>query len=134
VASNQAVAGDVGTSRADALAAHAPDQAWKRRSCGNGAKGPRMFEWAAATLPDDGTEPAGWSRYLLVRRSLTRNAGLIPVTLGEVRRLLAHLIIHVPRRAAAWAWSRWRRTHQHRARTSHYQRRQATYNEVLLSY
>jgi SRSO17 transposase len=73
VASNQAVAGDAGTSRADVLAAHAPDQAWKRRSCGNGAKGPRLYDWAAATLPAGGTEPPGWSRYLLVRRSLTRN-------------------------------------------------------------
>jgi SRSO17 transposase len=74
VASNQAIAGDAGTSRADVLAAHAPDQAWKRRSCGNGAKGPRMFDWAAATLPEDGTAPPGWSRYLLIRRSITRNA------------------------------------------------------------
>jgi SRSO17 transposase len=73
VASNQAVPGSTGTSRADVLAAHAPDQAWKRRSCGNGAKGPRIFDWAAASLPEDGTEPPGWSRYLLVRRSLTRN-------------------------------------------------------------
>jgi SRSO17 transposase len=74
VASNQAVAGDAGTSRADVLAAHAPDQAWKRRSCGNGAKEPRMFDWAAATLPDDGTAPPGWSRYLLARRALTPDA------------------------------------------------------------
>jgi SRSO17 transposase len=74
VASNQAVPGSAGTSRADVLAAHAPDQAWKRRSCGNGAKGPRVYDWAAATLPADGTEPPGWSRYLLARRSLTRNA------------------------------------------------------------
>jgi SRSO17 transposase len=74
VDSRQAIAGDAGTSRADALAAHAPDQSWKRRSCGNGSKGPRVFDWAAATLPEDGSEPAGWSRYLLVRRSLTRNA------------------------------------------------------------
>jgi SRSO17 transposase len=74
VDSRQAIAGDAGTSRADALAAHAPDQAWKRRSCGNGSKGPRVFDWAAATLPEGGGEPAGWSRYLLVRRSLTRNA------------------------------------------------------------
>jgi SRSO17 transposase len=73
VASNQAVAGDTGTSRADVLAAHAPDQAWKRRSCGSGAKGPRVSDWAAATLPADGSGPPGWSRYLLVRRSLTRN-------------------------------------------------------------
>jgi len=74
VAGNQAVPGSSGTSRADVLAAHAPDQAWKRRSCGNGAKGPRVFDWAAATLPEDGSEPPGWSRYLLVRRSLARNA------------------------------------------------------------
>jgi SRSO17 transposase len=74
VAANQAVRGDAGTSRADVLAAHAPGQAWKRRSCGDGSKGPRVFDWAAATLPGDGTGPAGWSRYLLVRRSLTRNA------------------------------------------------------------
>ena len=74
VDSRQAIAGDAGASRADALAAHAPDQAWKRRSCGNGSKGPRVFDWAAATLPEGGGEPAGWTRYLLVRRSLTRNA------------------------------------------------------------
>ena len=74
VASNQAVRGDAGTSRADVLAAHAPDQAWKRRSCGDGSKGPRVFDWAAATLPEGGGEPPGWSRYLLVRRALTRNA------------------------------------------------------------
>ena len=74
VPKSQAVAGDAGKSRADVLAAHAPDQAWKRRSCGNGSKGPRVYDWAAATLPEDGTEPPGWSRFLLVRRSLTPNA------------------------------------------------------------
>ena len=49
---NQAVAGYAGNSRADVLAAHAPAQAWKRRSCGDGAKGPRVYDWAAATLPE----------------------------------------------------------------------------------
>ena len=74
VDSRQAVPGDAGSSRADVLAAHAPDQAWKRRSCGNGSKGPRVFDWAAATLPQTGSEPPGWSRSLLVRRSLARDA------------------------------------------------------------
>jgi SRSO17 transposase len=75
VAVNQAVPGSAGTSRADVLAADAPPQAWKRRSCGDGAKGPRLYDWAAATVPDDdGTAPPGWTRYLLVRRSLTRSA------------------------------------------------------------
>ena len=50
-------------------------------------------------------------------------SGLISLTLGEVRRLLAHLN-HLPEQAHTWAWSRWRRRHQHRARTgSHYKRR-----------
>jgi len=70
-----AIAGSAGTSRADVLAAHAPQQAWKRRSCGNGAKGPRVYDWAVASLPaEEDSTPPGWSRYLLVRRSLTRNA------------------------------------------------------------
>ena len=68
---SQAVPGSTGTSRADVLAAQAPEQAWKRRSCGQGAKGPRLFDWAVATLPaDEDATPPGWSRYLLVRRSL----------------------------------------------------------------
>jgi SRSO17 transposase len=74
VPKSQAVAGDAGKSRADALTADAPEQAWKRRSCGNGSKGPRVCDWAAATLPEDSTEPPGWQRFLLVRRSLTPNA------------------------------------------------------------
>jgi SRSO17 transposase len=43
VACNQAIPASAGASRADVLAAHAPPQAWKRRSCGEGAKGPRIF-------------------------------------------------------------------------------------------
>ena len=74
VPKSQAVAGDAGKSRADVLTAHAPGQAWKRRSCADGSKGPRVYDWAAATLPEDGTEPPGWSRFLLVRRSLTPDA------------------------------------------------------------
>ena len=66
VASNQAVPGNAGTSRADVLAAHAPDQAWKRRSCGNGAKGPA------------GVRLGG--RHLARRRH--RAARLVPVPAG----------------------------------------------------
>ena len=76
MACNQAIPADGGTSRADVLAAHAPQQAWKRRSCGEGAKGLRMFDWAAASLPGDEEDstPPGWTRTLLIRRSLTRNS------------------------------------------------------------
>jgi SRSO17 transposase len=75
VACNQVVPGSTGTSRADVLAANAPTEAWKRRSCGRGAKGHRLFDWAVASLPCyEDTTPPGWSRWLLVRRALTRNA------------------------------------------------------------
>jgi SRSO17 transposase len=72
---NQVIPATAGTSRADVLAAHAPDQAWKRLSCGPGAKGPRVYDWAVASLPSyPDTTPPGRARWLLVRRSLTRNA------------------------------------------------------------
>jgi hypothetical protein len=67
-------------------------------------------------------------------RPKSPGGGLIPVTLGEVRRLLAHLITAIPGCCVVWAWSRWRRRHQQRAKISHYQRRQANNNEVLLEY
>jgi len=71
---SQTVPGHTSTSRADVLAGQAPKQAWKRRSYGQGVKGPRMSDWAVASLPcyEDITPP-GWARWLLVRRALTRN-------------------------------------------------------------
>ncbi|MEU4164821.1 IS701 family transposase, partial [Actinoplanes sp. NPDC026670] len=51
---------------------------------------------------------------------------LIPLTLGEVRRLLAHLITTIRHQDHIWHWSYWRRRHQYRARTSHYLRRLRT--------
>jgi hypothetical protein len=57
----------------------------------------------------------------------SRNAtepGLIPLTVTEFRRLFATLISHTTRPADYHlAWSRWRRIHQARARTSHYHNR-----------
>jgi SRSO17 transposase len=55
-------------------------------------------------------------------------AGLIPLTCNEIRRLFTILVTE-PRRAAACpsTWSTWRRRHQHRARTSHYQRQEAAH-------
>jgi SRSO17 transposase len=72
---SQTIPGSTSTSRADVLAGQAPEQAWKRRSCGAGAKGPRIFDWAVAALPcSEDTTPPAWSRWLLVRRSLARNS------------------------------------------------------------
>jgi SRSO17 transposase len=55
---------EAGPRRADALAALLPDRAWQTLSCGQGAKGPRLYDWALIDTPS----PA---HRLLVRRSLT---------------------------------------------------------------
>jgi len=50
-------------------------------------------------------------------------AGLIPLTCNEIRRLFTIYVTEPSRTIACpLAWSTWRRRHQHRARTSHYQR------------
>lgn len=52
-------------------------------------------------------------------------AGLIALTCNEIRRLFTTLVIEPGRTTACpHAWSRWRRQHQHRARTSHYRRQE----------
>jgi SRSO17 transposase len=57
-------------------------------------------------------------------------AGLIPVTVPELQRLLRHTVIPPPRRDRAHRlhWSTWRRRHQHRARQAH--QRWNTYAEA----
>ncbi|WP_425540905.1 IS701 family transposase [Streptomyces coeruleorubidus] len=61
--------------RIDFVIAQAPDEAWERHSCGDGAKGPRVYDWAAAKLPAihdfDGDQPTH-DRWVLARRSLAR--------------------------------------------------------------
>jgi DDE superfamily endonuclease len=73
VACSQTIAGDARTSRAGVLAAHVPWPAVETPQLRERRRGPRQFDWAAATLLEDGSEPPAWSRYLLVRRSLPRN-------------------------------------------------------------
>ncbi|WP_368860983.1 transposase [Streptomyces sp. B15] len=61
--------------RIDHAIAQAPEEAWERMSCGDGAKGPRVYDWVAACLPAidvfDGDTPTH-QRWMLARRSLTR--------------------------------------------------------------
>jgi len=52
-------------------------------------------------------------------------AGLITLTVNEFRRLFDALLLATKQTLASLlAWSRWRRRHQHRARQSHYRRRE----------
>jgi SRSO17 transposase len=55
--------------RAKALLAEVPAGAWHRLSCGDGAKGPRVYDWAA--LRTNSPEPREYARWLLIRRSVT---------------------------------------------------------------
>jgi SRSO17 transposase len=53
--------------------------------------------------------------------------GLIALTCNEIRRLFViHVIEPLRTHACPITWSLWRRRHQHRARTSHYQAREQT--------
>jgi SRSO17 transposase len=56
-----------GKIRADGLAARVPAGGWQVLSCGDGSKGPRLYDWALISL-------AGAGHHLLVRRALTPNA------------------------------------------------------------
>jgi SRSO17 transposase len=52
------------------------------------------------------------------------NQPLIPLTINEIRHLFAKLAANTVHTIDHWlAWSRWRRRHQARAKTSHYRRR-----------
>ncbi|MFH8574357.1 IS701 family transposase [Streptomyces sp. NPDC017993] len=61
--------------RIDDAIAQAPEEAWQRISCGDGAKCPRVYDWAAARLPVidvfDGETPTH-QRWILARRSVAR--------------------------------------------------------------
>src|SRR4051812_11184333 len=58
----------LGFARVDAWAAEVPPEGWQRLSAGEGAKGPRPYDWAYT--PYRGGAPAGREKGLLVRRKL----------------------------------------------------------------
>lgn len=62
-----------GQPRADEIAARVPTQAWRRLSAGDGAKGPRLYDWARVPLArlQLSAEERRWEHWLLVRRSLS---------------------------------------------------------------
>jgi SRSO17 transposase len=70
VAKNEPLWCEFEQKRADEWAATLPDEAWQRLSCGDGAKGPREYDWALLPLPRWGQSP-DVLHALLVRRSLS---------------------------------------------------------------
>jgi SRSO17 transposase len=59
----------IGLRRVDAWAADLKPKAWQRLSAGDGAKGPRLYDWAY--LPFRGAAK-GWEKGLLIRRSIPK--------------------------------------------------------------
>src|SRR5436190_4897586 len=55
--------------RAGALLAGVPADAWHRLSCGDGAKGPRLYDWAVSRT--NAPEPDEYARWVLIRRSVS---------------------------------------------------------------
>lgn len=92
-----------GSRRIDELIDQAPADAWQRLSCGDGAKGPRVYHWAAAKLPANITfdpDPPTHHRWVLARRSLSDP--------GEIAYYLAHAPVGIEiDELARIAGSRW---------------------------
>ena len=69
VANDERLSWEQGRIRALTLARRLPASSWQTLSCGEGAKGPRVYEWA--WLPLDAPTQEGFAHWLLVRRSLS---------------------------------------------------------------
>jgi SRSO17 transposase len=54
--------------RVKGLLAEVPADGWRRVSCGDGAKGPRVYDWASFRTPSP--EPETYARWVLIRRSV----------------------------------------------------------------
>jgi SRSO17 transposase len=58
----------LGFGRVEHLVEEVPADGWHRLSAGDGAKGPRLYDWAYT--PDGGDTAPGWEKGLLIRRSI----------------------------------------------------------------
>jgi SRSO17 transposase len=78
--------------RPDVVLAQTRDRQWERRSCGQGAKGCRLYDWAARTVTVTGQTPApGHEHTLLIRRTLhTKVTTAHPDGVLDVEYFLAH--------------------------------------------
>ena len=60
------------------LAGEISSDTWNRLSVGEGAKGLRIYDCVQLKLPDFGQVlPAGWGKWLLVRRSVEKPAEMV---------------------------------------------------------
>jgi SRSO17 transposase len=77
-----------------------PANAWQRLSAGDGAKGPRLYDWAYL-LHHAAAVAAGWQKGLLIRRKITKPSEFtFYLTLSPVATPLAELV-----RVAGTRWT-----------------------------
>jgi SRSO17 transposase len=72
------------------LVAGLPARAWRRLSAGDGAKGPRVYDWARVALTRPGWPGRGF--WLLARRRLTDGELAFYACFGPTRTTLAELV------------------------------------------
>ena len=73
------------------IAAEAPETAWRRLSAGEGAKGPRWYDWFVWPF----NSPEQFSRWLLVRRSITDPTDLAYYLCGGTPGTALEELVHV---------------------------------------
>jgi SRSO17 transposase len=68
---------------------------WERRSCGDGTKGTRLYDWTAFAVTVKDEAPAdGLEHWLVLRRSLHPNRRGKD---GQLHREIAYFLVHAPR-------------------------------------
>jgi SRSO17 transposase len=65
------ITGDMRSQRVDQVVAELPARAWRRLSCGEGAHGPREYDWAWTAIRIQQWWEPGRGHWLLARRSIT---------------------------------------------------------------
>jgi len=98
------------------LVARLPAGAWRRLSAGDGAKGPRVYDWARVALTRPGWPGRGF--WLLVRRRLSDGELAFYACFGPARTTLAELVRVA---GARWAVEECFQTAKDQVGLDHYQ-------------
>lgn len=66
---------------------------WLRRSCGDGAKGERLYDWTAFAVQVKENPTCGFTHWLVLRRSMHPNRRGKD---GQLHREIAYFLVHAP--------------------------------------
>lgn len=117
--------------RVHRLITELPDRAWKRLSCGDGARGPRVSDWATVDIRP--LRRREWGHWLLARRSVADPSDIAYyVCFGPADTTLERLVGVA---GARWAVEECFQTAKNETGLDHYQVRgyRAWYRHITLS-